>query len=91
MPNKLNPRPSSDLTSAPGSTAGQSHAPLPAAHDQPPAKDYPGEHTDDSTVKNPKTPETSGASRADRAANKAAHKAAKDEQESEKENPIFSR
>jgi hypothetical protein len=45
-----------------------------------PAKDLPGVHADDETVKNPKTPESSGATRADRAANKAAHKAARDEQ-----------
>jgi hypothetical protein len=56
-----------------------------------PAKDYPGTHADDSTVKNPKTPETSGASRLDRAADKAAHKAAKDQQDAEKQKPIFTK
>jgi hypothetical protein len=57
----------------------------------PPAKDYPGTHSDDSTLKNPKTPESSGSTRAERAADKAAHKAAKREQEADKSNAIFSK
>jgi hypothetical protein len=57
----------------------------------PPAKDYPGTRADDSTSKNPKTPESSGSSRAERAASKAAHKAAKREQEADKSNAIFSK
>ena len=56
-----------------------------------PVLDYTGTHADDSTVKNPKTPESSGGSRMERAANKAAHKGAKDEQDAEKKTPIFSR
>jgi len=54
-----------------------------------PGKKFPGEHDDSSTVKNPKTPETSGKTEADRVANRAAHKPAQDQQESEKSNSIF--
>jgi hypothetical protein len=43
------------------------------------------------TVKNPKTPETSGPSNADRVADKAAHKAVKREQEYDKAKPIFTK
>jgi hypothetical protein len=57
----------------------------------PPAKDYPGTHADDSTLKNPKTPESSASTRAERAADKAAHKAAKRRQEADKSNVIFSK
>jgi hypothetical protein len=56
-----------------------------------PVKNYPGTHADDSTVKNPKTPETSGTSRVDRAADKAAHKAARDQQDAEKQRPVFTK
>jgi len=54
-----------------------------------PVKDMPGTKADDATVKNPKTPETSGATRADRAANKAAHKAAEDQKAAEADKTIF--
>jgi hypothetical protein len=54
-----------------------------------PVKDMPGTKADDATVKNPMTPETSGATRADRAANKAAHKAAEDEKAAESDKTIF--
>ena len=54
-----------------------------------PVKDMPGTKADDATVKNPKTPETSGATRADRAANKAAHKAAEDQKAAESDKTIF--
>jgi hypothetical protein len=52
-------------------------------------KKYPGEHSDSSTVKNPKTPETSGKNDMNRVADRAAHKPARDEQETEKDQSIF--
>lgn len=52
-------------------------------------KKYPGERDDSATVKNPKTPETSGKTDADRVADRAAHKAARDEQVSEKDKSLF--
>ena len=48
----------------------------------------PGEHDDSATVKNPKTPETSGSSGAERIADRAAHKANRREQEAEKDGGI---
>jgi hypothetical protein len=54
-----------------------------------PAKKFPGEHDDSSTVKNPKTPETSGKTDVDRIANRAAHKPARDQQESDQSSSIF--
>lgn len=82
MPTGMTPNPNSDTRTPNANTSGGS----PVG-----AKDLPGTHADDSTVKNPKTPESSGASRADRAANKAAHKAAKDEAKYDAEKGIFSR
>ena len=54
-----------------------------------PARGYPGEHAEGTTVKNPKTPETSEESAVSRVADKAAHKAAKREQEADAKNDIF--
>ncbi len=56
-----------------------------------PVKGYPGEHAEGSTVKNPKTPETSQGAKVEDVANRAAHKAAKQEQESKKDHAIFSK
>ena len=85
MPHDVNPKHATDSSTK--------TIPLsPGSGSQPvPVKDYPGTDPDDSTVKNPKTPETSGASRMERAADKAAHKGAKDEQDADKKRPIFSR
>jgi len=81
MPNTM--KPDSTFTARADSTHSQA-----GGHE--PAVDQPGTHADDSTVKNPKTPETSGDTRAGRVANKAAHKAARDEQDFDKNNTIVS-
>lgn len=56
-----------------------------------PVKGYPGEKAEGTTVKNPKTPETSKESGAERVANKAAHRGVKEEQESQKNHTIISK
>ena len=56
-----------------------------------PVKGYPGEKAEGTTVKNPKTPETTKESAADKVANKAAHKGVKEEQESQKNHTILSK
>jgi hypothetical protein len=56
-----------------------------------PVRGYPGEKAEGTTVKNPKTPETTKESSAQKVANKAAQKATKEEKESGKKNAIFSK
>jgi hypothetical protein len=85
MPTNLHTNQPLDVTHEPVVADG------PNARPSVPANDYPGTHADDSTLKNPKTPESSGSTRAERAADKAAHKAAKRQQEADKSNPIISK
>jgi|HubBroStandDraft_5_1064220.scaffolds.fasta_scaffold1181378_1 hypothetical protein len=85
MPNTVNPNSMLDPeTTSTGSSVPPATKPVPV-------KNYPGEHSEGVTVKNPKTPETSGPSNADRVADKAAHKAVKREQEYDKAKPIFTK
>lgn len=63
--------------------------PSPATHSVESGKAYPGERDESATVKNPKTPETSGKTDADRVVDRAAHKAAHDQNQAEKEKELF--
>jgi hypothetical protein len=85
MPNTINPNAALDPKTT---STGSSVSP---ATKSVPVKNYPGERNEGTTVKNPKTPETSGKSNVERAADKAAHKAVKREQEYDEVNPIFTK
>jgi len=85
MPNQVN----SDAGCGPENAPYDTSSHEPSTHV--PVRGYPGEKAEGTTVKNPKTPETSKESGEQRVANKAAHKAAKEEQQSETNKPIFSK
>jgi hypothetical protein len=83
MQNTPKPNPLFDTESTPPDSSMRPASP------QVPVKGYPGERAQGTTVKNPKTPETTKETKVEDVANKAAHKAAKDQQEHDKKNDIF--